>query len=153
MDTGLLEISAHDGEGFKPLVSFGDWRVAILRFLDELEAERIDSMERHTETDEVFVLLIGQGVLILGGNCVQVEGIYPQVMEIGKIYNVKRNVWHTILLSRNAAVLLVENEDTGEHNSEYAGLSAEQRGSILRIAQQAGMAAQKRRHHDEHGHG
>jgi ureidoglycolate hydrolase len=140
MDAGLLEIRVHEGEGFKPLVSFGSWRVAILRFLDELEPERIDSMERHTETDEVFVLLCGQGMLILGGSCAQVEGITPQVMEIGKIYNVKRNAWHTILLSRNAEVLLVENEDTGERNSEYAGLSTEQRGSILRIAQQVGMA-------------
>lgn len=139
MDTSLLEIHAHDGEGFKPLVSFGDWRVAILRFLDDLQPERIDSMERHTETDEVFVLLCGQGVLILGGNRAQVEGICPQVMEIGKIYNVKRNAWHTILLSRNASVLLVENDDTGDHNSEYSGLSPEHRRSILAIAQHEGI--------------
>ena len=38
-------------------------------------------------------------------------------MEAGKIYNVRRNTWHTVLLSREASVLIVENRDTGEANS------------------------------------
>jgi ureidoglycolate hydrolase len=130
MDKALLEIREYQGEGYQPLVDYGEWRVAILRFLDGLQPERIDSMERHTETDEVFVLLCGQGVLILGGSGAQVDGIYPQVMEHGKIYNIKRNVWHTILLSRDASVLIVENRDTGKHNSEYADLSPQQRHAI-----------------------
>ena len=36
--------------------------------------------ERHTDTDEVFVLLKWCGILIIGGNDSQVEGIYPQSM-------------------------------------------------------------------------
>lgn len=135
MDANLLEIREHNGHGFKPLVTFGNWRVAILRFLDDLQPERIDTMERHTETDEVFVLLRGYSVLIIGGRGCQVEGIYPQVMEIGKIYNVKCRTWHTILLSHDASVLLVENKDTGDLNSEYAYLSPEHRGRIVAIAQ------------------
>ena len=63
------------------------------------------------------------------------EGIYSQVMEYGKVYNVKRSTWHTILLSRDASVLLVENKDTGKHNSEYLQLLPEQRHPILEIAQ------------------
>jgi ureidoglycolate hydrolase len=136
MDETLLEIRDYQGEGYQPLVDYCDWRVAILRYLDELQPERIDSMERHTETDEVFVLLLGQGVLIMGGCEAQVEHIYPQVMERGKIYNVKRNAWHTILLSRDASVLLVENRDTGNHNSEVTRLSGEIRHSILEQARQ-----------------
>jgi ureidoglycolate hydrolase len=134
MDETLLEIRDYQGAGYQPLVDYGDWRVAILRFLDELQPERIDSMERHTETDEVFVLLLGQGVLIMGGCQAQIDRIYPQVMERGKIYNVKRNAWHTILLSRDASVLLVENRDTGKHNSETTRLSQELRHSILEKA-------------------
>ena len=135
MDETLLEIRDYQGEGYRPLVDYRDWRVAILRFLDGLQPERIDSMERHTETDEVFVLLRGQGVLIIGGNGEQVDRICPQVMEQGVLYNVKRNAWHTILLSRDASVLLVENRDTGDHNSEYARLSPEHRRLILEIDQ------------------
>jgi hypothetical protein len=59
------------------------------------------------------------------------------MMERGKIYNVKRNAWHTILLSRDASVLLVENRDTGKHNSEITQLSGEIRHSILEQARHA----------------
>ncbi len=134
MDKSLLEIRDYDGAGFKPLIFFGNWRVAILRHVDELQPDRIDSMERHTETDEVFVLLRGRGTLILGGNGIKCEGALSQTMEIGRIYNVKRLAWHTVLLSSDASVLLVENYDTGEHNTEYDGLSAEQSSQIMETA-------------------
>ena len=134
MDESLLEIQDYDGAGFKPLIFFGSWRVAMLRYLDDLQPDRIDSMERHMETDEVFVLLCGRGTLILGGNGIKSEGALSQTMEIGRIYNVKRLAWHTILLSREASVLLTENHDTDEHNSEYDKLSAEQRSQIMEIA-------------------
>jgi ureidoglycolate hydrolase len=135
MEEMMLEIRDFQGEGYKALIDYGEWRVAMLRYLDALQPDRIDSMERHTLTDEVFVLLKGQAVLILGGYDAQVEGIYPQVMEPGKLYNIKCKTWHTILLSREATVLIIENKDTGVHNSEYTVLSAEQRSLILKKAQ------------------
>ncbi len=134
MEETLLEIREYSGDGYKPLIDFGEWRVAILRYLDDIQPDRINSMERHTETDEVFVLLHGRGMLIMGGNGAQVDGVYPQVMESGKLYNIKRNAWHTVMLSRDASVLLVENRDTGRHNSEYFMLSAEQRSLIVDLA-------------------
>ncbi len=134
MDESLLEISTYDGIGYQPLIDFGSWRVAFLRYLDDIQPDRIDSMERHLETDEVFVLLQGRGILLMGGNGAQVKGIYPQMMESGKLYNVKLNSWHTILLSRDATVLLVENRDTGKHNSEYATISPKHRHEIMEIA-------------------
>jgi hypothetical protein len=138
MDEKLLEIREYDGEGFKVLVDHAGWRVAILRYIDELRPDRIEEMERHTETDEVFVLLHGLGVLLMGGNEARVKGICPQAMEPGKIYNLKCNAWHTILLSRDASVLLVENRDTSRRNSEYTRLTTEQKHSILEIASLVG---------------
>ena len=134
MDEALLEIRDYDGDGYQPLIDYGAWRVAFLRYLDALQPDRIDSMERHTETDEVFVLLNGRGMLIMGGNQAQVGEIHSQVMECGKVYNVKRSAWHTILLSRDATVLLVENRDTDTHNSEYTVLSQEHRGLIISLS-------------------
>ncbi len=139
MDETMLEIRNFMGEGYQPLIDYGEWRVAILRFLEGMQPERNDTMERHTETDEVFVLLRGQGILILGGHDPQVSGIYPQVMDQGILYNVKRNTWHTVLLSREASVLIVENKDTGERNSEFASLSAEQHRKIISSALAEGM--------------
>jgi mannose-6-phosphate isomerase-like protein (cupin superfamily) len=136
MDESILEIRDFDGEGFKPLIFFGSWRVAMLRYLDELKPDHIKAMERHMETDEVFVLLCGRGTLVLGGNASKCEGAIPQPMETGRLYNVKCKTWHAVLLSRDASVLLVENCDTGDQNSEYAELSLEQRAGILETAQQ-----------------
>ncbi|MEW6403571.1 MAG: hypothetical protein AB1649_17385 [Chloroflexota bacterium] len=135
MDESLLEIRDHQGSGYQPLIDFGRWRVAILRYLDEIQPDRIESMERHMETDEVFVLLNGRGVLLMGGNEKEVERLEPQAMENGKLYNVRRCAWHTILLSRDAKILLVENQDTGKHNPEYFGLSNEHRKVIVEIAE------------------
>ena len=134
MDRTLLEIHDYEGQGYQPLVDFAGWRVAILRYLDGLHPDRINSMERHTETDEVFVLTKGKATLLMGGNGPQVDGVYPQVMEIGKIYNVKCLAWHTILLSRDASVVIMENRETGPHNSQYNDLSTEQRKLIVEIA-------------------
>ena len=135
MDESLLEIRDYDGEGYKPLIDYGDWRVAILNFLEVMRPERSDTMERHTETDEVFVLTRGKGVLLMGGNGPKVDGIYSEVMAICKVYNVKRNAWHSILLSQDASVLLVENKDTDKHNTEYFDLSSEHRRQLMEIAQ------------------
>ena len=139
MDEAWLQVRNYEGEGYQPLIDHGAWRVAILRYLDELRPDLIQSMERHMQTDEVFVLLHGRGLLIMGGNGGQVEGIHPQPMDPGKIYNVRCDAWHTILLSRDASILLVENRDTGTGNSEYTPLAAHQRQRILAIAREAGF--------------
>jgi len=47
MKKGTLNILGFDGEGYKPIVDFGNWRVAFLRFLDELVPENIYRLERH----------------------------------------------------------------------------------------------------------
>ena len=134
MNESLLEIKSYEGIGYQPLIDYGTWRVAILRYLDEIQPNRIKSMERHTETDEVFVLLHGTGTLLMGGNGTRVEEVLPQTMEHGKLYNVKRNAWHNILLSRDASVLLVENRNTGRENSEYIDLTEEHCKLIMEVA-------------------
>jgi ureidoglycolate hydrolase len=134
MDENLLEIREFTGLGYQPLIDFGTWRVAILRYIDELIPARIEYLERHNETDEVFVLLEGQVVLFIGEGGEQVEKLHPQVMEPKKMYNVKRGVWHCSVLSRNASILLVENCNTTRANSDYILLTADQRQLIVETA-------------------
>ncbi len=133
MEENLLEIRQYNGEGYHPLIDFGAWRVAILHWEQSLLAEEIKLMERHTQTDEVFVLLEGQATLILGGRQGRVEGVYPQVMEKDKLYNVKRNAWHTVVLSRDASILIVEDRNTGKENTEFCILRGEFRKEIVEL--------------------
>jgi ureidoglycolate hydrolase len=131
MDEKLLEICEFTGTGYQPVIDFSTWRVAILNYIDEIHPEQISFMERHNETDEVFILVKGQGILFLGEGDERVDRILPQVMEPGKIYNIKQGVWHSVVLSREGSVLIVENKDTSKANSNYFTLAPEQRALIL----------------------
>jgi len=133
MDDETLEITQYTGEGYQPLIDFGTWRVAILRWAEGSLPENIDTMECHTQTDEVFILLEGQATLVLGGNSASVDRIHPQKLEPNKLYNVKQNAWHTLLLSRDASILIVENCDTGEDNTEYCMLPNEFKKIVLEL--------------------
>lgn len=134
MDSNLLEIHEFKGVGYKPLIDYGTWRVAILRFIDELIPDKIEKLERHNQTDEVFVLIAGQAILFIGEGDHQITKLSPVVMEPGKLYNVKRHTWHNVVLSLDASILLVENCDTSTSNSDYAELSSQLRQIILNTA-------------------
>jgi len=112
----IIEIREYTGEGFKPQVDFGAWRVAIANFKPDWAKGKQPYIERHMQTDEVFVLLSGEVTLLIGREMTE----YP--MEPGKIYNVKAGTWHQMQMSEDAKVLIVENLDTSRENSEYITL-------------------------------
>ena len=62
----LLDVKEYQGEGYRPVVDYGGWRVAVLNYIEELRADNLRAMQRHNETDEVFVLLRGRCILFLG---------------------------------------------------------------------------------------
>ncbi|HWQ46259.1 MAG TPA: hypothetical protein VN376_05295, partial [Longilinea sp.] len=127
IDECLMEVRQYTGPGYMPLVDFGAWRVAVLNYLKENQPHLIDKFERHLETDEVFVLLHGQAVLLIGEGEDEVERIFFQPMEMGKVYNIKARTWHSILMSLDASVLVIENRDTDEKNTNYIELEVEHR--------------------------
>jgi hypothetical protein len=133
IDEKLLEIRSHEGAGYQPLIDYEQWRVAILRYCDELTPERIFTMQQHNETDEVFVLLEGRCILFLGEGDDAITSINAVDMVPCKLYNVKRGVWHSHTLNNDASVLIVENRDTTIQNSPKMILDDDQRRRILNI--------------------
>lgn len=113
----LLIVRSHQAEGYKALVDYGTWRVALLNYSSELQVQTLDRMQRHNETDEVFVLLQGRCLLFTGEGTEGVTRIYATDMRPGLVYNVRRGVWHTHTLSGDAQVLVVENRETTYANS------------------------------------
>jgi mannose-6-phosphate isomerase-like protein (cupin superfamily) len=134
MDEKLLEIREFTGSGYQPIIDFGAWRVAILNYIDEIHPAKIETLERHNETDEVFVLEKGRGILFLGEGIGHIDVVHPHVLEPGKIYNVKKGVWHTVILSRDGSVLIVENQNTSKNNSDYCALNQQLKDFILESA-------------------
>lgn len=124
----LLEIQEHTLAGYKPVVDYANWRVAILNFSDDLRPEKITALQRHNETDEVFVLLRGRCILFLGqGDTQSISAVDGQDMIPHTVYNVKKGAWHSHTLSEDAMVLIVENRDTTFDNSPFCPLSHDQR--------------------------
>jgi len=108
-----IEIYDYTGENYKTVMKFGKWRVAYLNHGNIFSEENFKRIERHNETDEVFVLLCGSATLVIGEQLNRIK------MEPYKLYNVPKGVWHHIFTEKDASVLIVENEDTSPENSDY----------------------------------
>lgn len=108
-----VEIYDYKGEDYKTAMRFGSWRVAYLNSGEEFSKAGFKKIERHNESDEVFVLLEGKATLIVGEELNKIE------METHKLYNVPKGVWHHIFVYEDTRVLIVENEDTGRENSDF----------------------------------
>jgi hypothetical protein len=134
INESLLEIREYTGEGYMPVIDYGAWRAAILNYAEELLPQNITHMQRHDETDEVFVLLRGRCILFVGEGDERVTSIFAQDMEPLRMYNVKRSAWHTHTLSEDAMVLIVENRDTTEQNSPTYPLDKVQRKKLVDLS-------------------
>lgn len=132
----LLEIREHHGPDYKPLIDYHSWRVALMNYTADLLPEKISRMQKHTETDEVFVLLAGHCILFLGEGDDRAACIHAVDMEPFKLYDVKKNCWHSHTFSEDAKVLIVENHDTVESNSPFTSLTTEQQKEIVQITKE-----------------
>ncbi len=83
-------------------------------------------MQKHNGTDEVFVLRTGRCVLFIGEGDENVTKVHALDMELYKLYNVKKGVWHSHTFDEDARVLIVENRDTVDENSPFVPLSESQ---------------------------
>ncbi len=135
IDPSLLEIHQYEEPAYRPLVDFASWRVAVLNYCDALLPERLHELQRHDETDEVFVLLRGRCILFLGDGQDEAGSIQAADMEPLKVYNVKRGTWHSHTLSPEAMVLVVENRDTTTDNSPFCPLTPEQTAKIVALTE------------------
>ena len=129
-----IEVSEYLDEGYKPIVHFEHWKVAVLNYIDELEVENIDIMQKHLYTDEVFVLLQGDFTLFTAGTGDEPGKVTATHLEPLKAYTVKKGVWHTHTLEKGTSCLIVENEETndGWENSPKLKISREKRDEIIK---------------------
>ncbi len=103
-----MQIFDYNGNDFKAVMSFEGWKIGLLRYSDRFSDFKVK--ERHLKTDECFVLLEGEATLY--------ENDTPYKMEKSKVYNIEKGVWHHIVVSRDATVLVVENSNTSADNTE-----------------------------------
>ncbi|MBR2611898.1 MAG: cupin [Clostridia bacterium] len=107
----LLETYEYDGVGYHRGIEFESWTVAVLNYAERFD--KIEKLERHNLTDEVFILVEGEATLILG------EEMTCVPMVKNKMYNVKAGAWHNVKVSHDAKIIIVENANTSKENTEY----------------------------------
>jgi hypothetical protein len=127
----LVEIGSFFGEGYRPVLDFHGWRVAMLRFIDGVQPEAFHRVERHRETNEVFILTAGRADLIVCDGDTPPGEAFVTPMELNVAYNIGQSVWHEVVMSPDAHIVLFERTDTADANSDFAALSADQIASIV----------------------
>ena len=112
-----LDILEHSGTEYRRLVNNAKWTLASLNWAPRFDESNVCELERHNLTDETFVLLYGKATLLVGENADSIE------MEPLKYYNVRAGIWHHIIVSEDARVLVAENANTSKDNTEYMSLA------------------------------
>lgn len=128
-----IETLRYDEKGYKSLVFFENWRVALMNDGPKTTLEGLSYFQKHDETDEVFVLLEGRCVLLMAGFGENPGEISAVDMEPGSMYNVKKGAWHTHYFAPNTKVVIVENADTVPENSPISNITDEQRKIIAEL--------------------
>jgi|SRR5579859_1404967 len=118
-----IDIFTWEGEGYRPfLVSHRDWLVALMNWEPRFDAAQAGRVERHNQTDEVFVLTRGHGLLVVDSDqVIQVVDMQPRV-----IYNVTRGTWHSVIGTRDSSWLIVEASDMGAIKTDYRQLTEDE---------------------------
>jgi mannose-6-phosphate isomerase-like protein (cupin superfamily) len=121
---GKLKVEAFEGQGLSRVVEHGDWFVAIKNWKPANDIDGFDMIERHMQTDEVFVLLDG-GCTLLVDRSPADDGnqLGAFAMERGKVYCIPAGVWHNTITTPDAKLVLVEDRNTSAANSEIRTLT------------------------------
>ncbi len=121
-----LQVYEWNAEGYQPLVFHHDWMVALLNWEPAFDLDKLGEIERHNETDEVFVLQKGHALLIT----IDEQGMQLADMTPGVLYNVRQGVWHGLLATRDARWVIVETRDTHLHDCEFRTLRPEEQDLV-----------------------
>ena len=109
----MIEVKEATHEGYMTKHIYASWRIGLITPAERFE--KITYLERHNETDEIFILLNGRAVLIGKDK----YGLHTIELECGKLYCVHKAYWHNIRLYEHSIVAVVENADTSKGNTEY----------------------------------
>jgi len=128
-----IEVKDFSGEGMSRVYENQKWMVGIKNWKPANDISGIDCLERHRETDELFVLLSGQCTLIYADGNDQNPDIKALKMEPFKVYNIPAGLWHNTVTRKDTKMALVEDSATGSHNSDVWPLKQDQIAQVKKL--------------------
>ena len=121
-----IKIADYDGDGVGGVIKTENYFCSILNYLPRLVPDKVNSMEKHDNTDECFILLRGKAMIFYSFGIDNPDEINSLTMEKGKIYNIPAGTWHCPVMTEDAKIILVENSYEGEENSPRKSLTESQ---------------------------
>ena len=104
--------------GFDAVISEQGFKCAYITHSDAYSFGEVMEMKRHNETEEVFVLLSGDAVMLTLEGGVFVETPLAK----GEATVVAKGTYHYLGVTENASVFVVERDDTGKDNTDVLTL-------------------------------
>ena len=114
------------GEGLTRVFENEKWMVGIKNWKPMNDIANINNLERHNETDELFILLNGQCTLLFANETADGLDIQAVEMEPMKVYNIPRTLWHNTVTRKDTKLALIEDSSTGSANSDNLDLTEAQ---------------------------
>ena len=122
-----------EGEGMTRVFENEKWMVGIKNWKPMNDIANINCLERHNETDELFILLNWKCTLLFANETEDGLKIEAVPMEPLKVYNIPRSLWHNTVTQRDTKLALIEDSSTGSANSDNLDLTEAQIEEVHRL--------------------
>ena len=124
---------AYEGEGMTRVFENAKWMVGIKNWKPMNDISNINNLERHNETDELFILLSGRCTLLYANETEKGLELGAVEMQPMKVYNIPRTLWHNTVTEHDTKLALIEDSSTGSANSDELRLTAEQIAQVHQL--------------------
>lgn len=128
--SGRIETGDWKGDGYGVVKLSEKWRAAYLNNVSERRTV-IDYLERHVTSDELFVLVEGEANLVISGD--GATGFEKIPLEKYVMVNVPPETFHSVDSAPGSRILIAENADVGNDNSQYHYLTAEEKAELMKV--------------------
>lgn len=122
-------------EGMRRVFENDKWMVGIKNWKPANDISGIDCLERHNETDELFVLVAGSCTLIYASETDHGIRFGTVRMEPQKVYNIPASLWHNTITQKDTKMILIEDSNTSMENSDIMTLDEEQIKTIRSLVE------------------
>lgn len=128
-----IESYEFSGEGMQRVYENKKWTVGIKNWKPSNDIDGIDTIERHNQTDELFVLLTGSCTLISAEETKDGMVFDKVEMEPDKVYSIPMTLWHNTITAKGTKMILIEDSNTGESNSNFYKLSKKEIAAVQKL--------------------
>lgn len=112
----------YEQEGMLWVYENEKWTVGIKNWKPANDITGIDCLERHNQTDEIFILTAGTCTLIYANETAEGIVFGAAKMIPQKVYNIPATLWHNTITAKDTKLILIEDPNTSMKNSEILSL-------------------------------